>query len=379
MKIALNGALASHIHSGVETSIVNLARSLAKWGKEDYVFFTPPRFSAPDPAAEHFRTVRSSLPLHRRPLRILWEHLAFPVLARRENADLIHAPAYIAPLFTSLPVVLTVYDLMALEQARYCRWGNTAHYNLLLPRSISKAAGVIVPSEDTRRSILTHFGLDPRKVRVIRPGVKKIFRKFHDTEAFESVQRKYGLNGDFILFVGRLEPKKNIIGLLRAAYLLKKEGKLTFSVVIAGIQGWGCGEIFRAARQLALGEDVIFTGFVPDNDLACLYNMAKMLVMPSFHEGFGLPIAEAMACGLPVVCTDRGAAPETAGGAAVTVPPDRPGELAEAIRRVAEDGRLRAKLSEEGTAGAESLTWRRAASETEAFYGETLKGWNETG
>lgn len=370
MKIAVNGMLLSRRSSGVEVSILNLARALSRFGSEDYLFYVPARFPERKPEGTHFRTIKTGVPAHFRPARILWEQFVLPEIISRERVDLLHAPGYIAPLRANVPVVITLYDIIALLFPGWCKVSNYLHYRIFLPLSVKKAAGIIVPSDFTGRDVVKRFPVAENKVRVIHLGVNSDFRVIRDDDRFSLLRKKYDLGEKFILFVGKQEPKKNLVRLVEAFHGLRSQGSIRHKLVVAGEKGWQCSPIFRRIRELGLQAEVVFTGFIPPEELPYMYNMADLFVFPSLYEGFGLPPLEAMACGVPVVCSNRGAIPEVVGDAALLFNPlDIPG-MAGAMKEAITNHQVRRDLVNKGMERAKLFSWQKTAEATEHFYRE---------
>lgn len=378
MKIALNAMLLRPPFSGVERSIEHLARNLAVTAGEDIHCFVPRTYPGPDIEGIRFRMRRTVLPTRFRPVRLLWEHAILPRLLRREGFDLLHAPGYIAPLTPDVPVVVTLYDVMALRFPQWCKPANRFHYRHLLPRSACGAHGIIVPSRATRNDVLNLLPVSEARLRVIPLGIDEQFQPVRDPARLEQVRQALGLTPPFILFSGGHEPKKNLPGLLRALHRLEADGALRHTLVVVGGKGWPDHAARRVLRDHELSRRVCFTGFVSDRDLVALYTMADLFVFPSLYEGFGLPPLEAMACRTPVVCSNRGALPEVVGDAAVQVDPEAPHALADAIARALRDPGLRADLVKKGTQRAQHFSWPRTARATEAFYREVIHGEGRT-
>ena len=370
MRIVFDGMLLRGRFSGVEVCICELARGLARFGRHRHSVYVPPTFPGGVPESPRFAVRRSRLPTQYRPVRIFWQQCLLPSAASREEAAVIHSPGYIAPLAARTPVVLTVYDLIALRHPEWCTAANRLHFRIMLPPSVRKAARVIVPSDATRRELVGVLGCAESKIRVVRPGIREEFAPIRDQGQRETVKRRYGLPAAYILFVGNLEPKKNIGGLVRAFHALKTGGRAEQKLVIAGRLGWKYREIFEAVRRCGLEGEVLFPGFIRAGDLACLYSMADVFVFPSLYEGFGLPPLEAMACGTPVIVSDRGALPEAAGDAALRVDPADAARLAGAMREVLGTAGLRDDLIRKGIERSREFSWRQAAEETERVYEE---------
>ncbi len=373
MKIAINGMLLNRHFCGVEISIYDLANALAYSGNEEYVFYVPTRFRAQIPKREHFRTVQTLVPAHLRPLRILWEHMILPGRLKRDRVDVLHAPGYIAPIKTSVPVVLTVYDIIALLRPELCKPSNRLYYGLMLQRSVKRADHIVVPSISTRNDLVKHLNAGEKKISVVNLGIKNRFSILHNAEKLTAARNKYGLTGKIILCVSRHEPKKNLVRLVEAYHSLKKNVAIPHQLVLAGEKDWGHQDVADKTRELGLEKEVVFTGFVPPEDLLCLYNIANLFVFPSLAEGFGLPPLEAMACGTPVICSNVGSLAEIAGTAAVLVDPMDVNDIARAIKDVLEQAPLRSSLIDEGFKQARRFSWQRAVGEMEKIYRETAE------
>lgn len=233
--------------------------------------------------------------------------------------------------------------------------------------SAKRASAIIADSESTRRDILRVVPIAPQKITAVPLGVSNVFKPMRTPGAFEEIRRRYQLPARIILCVGELQARKNLPTLIRAYGRLVQQG-LTHSLVIAGRKGWMYDELFQAVQSLNLTDRVIFTGYVPEQDLPLLYNVADVFVYPSLYEGFGLPVLEAMACGIPVVTTNVSSMPEITGDAGVLVDPYDVDSMADAIRRVVVDREIHAELECKGLERARMFSWERTAKETVAVY-----------
>jgi len=229
---------------------------------------------------------------------------------------------------------------------------------------------VITDSQVSRADIVHYLKVSPDKVTVIYPGVSSTCHPMPAAEAAE-VGRRHGLPASYLLYLGSVEKRKNVHGLLRAYALLRQRGE-SRPLVVAGIQRSNASGLPRLVQELDLQGHVLFAGYVPDADLPAVYSGADLFVFPSLYEGFGLPPLEAMACGTPVVCSDAGSLPEVVGDAAVMVDPKDTEALAEAMYRVLADRELREELRQKGLARARQFTWEKAARETVAVYRKVL-------
>jgi alpha-1,3-rhamnosyl/mannosyltransferase len=318
------------------------------------------------------------LPRHVAPARCdaasysLWELVAVRRAIARVAPDVFHAPHYVVPLAPPRATVVTIHDLMHLARPEHRSLAKRAYATVMMRRAVASAARVLVPSETTRRELVAFDGRAGAKTRVVPNGVDRLFRTPPPDAERARVKSAYALRDAYVLFTGNDKPHKNLGGLL-AAFALLAENGVGLDLVLAG------GAASRAKERLSLLETngllsrVHDLGVVPDADLAPLIAEARAVVLPSLAEGFGLPVVEAQTLGTPVVCSDRGALPEVANGAALLVDPTDAGALAEAMRRAATDEALRRALVEKGRANAARFTWAEAAARTAAVYREVVE------
>jgi len=307
--------------------------------------------------------------LQARKLGLRIEHLAGP-------ADVIHLPEPLAPLPTTKPLVVTAHDLMYLHAPQYLepRWTERL---LQGTRALAEKATLwIAVSEHTREDLIRHFGVPRGRTVVIPHGLDERFR-FAATAPAPLSPSLRGLlpqNKGFFLFVGSVEPKKNLPTLLRAFAKALDQGGLSQDLVVAGRAGWQAEEIHEVLRQHPLlQERVHFTGFVAHEDLPSLVAAARALVLPSRYEGFGMPVIEAMAAGTPVLCSNRAALPEVAGGAAVLFEPDDVEGLASLLQHIDSDDTACENLRRLGIEHARHFSWPRCANETMAAYRRAIE------
>jgi glycosyltransferase involved in cell wall biosynthesis len=374
MRITIDGMIVDRCVSGIEAAIYGLAQALARYGTQEYRFFMRQGGRQPDVEAPHFHTCRFRLPGRARAWRVMWVQSMLPVYARRAQADFLHAAGSIAPRLAGVPVITTVYDLVALRFPQYCRAGTVLNSRLQLPASIRRAAAIITPSAATRNDLVDLFPEAGAKTCVIPLAVGHQFTPCVDEEKLAAVRRKYDLPREFILFLGRIEPRKNVGGILRAYRRLLDDGHTSHGLVIAGSRGWDSREVHRLIGQLDLRGRVRFAGYIAAEDAPALYSAAAVFVFPSFYEGFGLPPLEAMACGTPVVASARGSLGGLTGGAAVNVEPEDTDSIAAGLQAVISDPAYAEQLVRRGFARAASYSWEDTAKMTEAFYCD-VKGW----
>jgi glycosyltransferase involved in cell wall biosynthesis len=289
-------------------------------------------------------------------------HILLPLESRKKGVQVLFCPSYLSPLLPPCPVVAVLYDMSFKRYPRTMDRLYLHYLAALLPLTARRASLLIAISEFAKREIHEHLHIPPDKIRVVPLAAAEHFQVIKDEGKTAAFRAKYNLSRPFLLFVGTLEPRKNIPALLRAFSLLKKDGVGDHQLVLCGPQGRSCGDIFRGIRELGLEKEVLYLGYLPEAELPLLYNAARMLVFPSLYEGFGLPVLEAMACGCPVVTSSTSALPETAGGAALFVDPQDPTALARAAADLALDGNLRLEMVRRGLERARMFSWERTAA-----------------
>ncbi|MCS7287390.1 MAG: glycosyltransferase family 1 protein [Anaerolineae bacterium] len=285
------------------------------------------------------------------------------------GVDLFHATEHLLPRFSRIKTVFTLHDLIFLFHPETHKPMNRWFLTLMMPRFLRAADAVITVSECTKKDAMRFYNIPEEKITVIYEGVSPRFHPV-SSEIVGAVRLKYGLPERFILYVGTIEPRKNLIALLEALHYLLTTYHL--QLVIVGKKGWLYEGFFRRLRELGLEERVHFTGYVPDEDLPALYSAADLFVFPSLYEGFGLPVLEAMACGVPVICSNTSSLPEVAGDAALLVDPTDVQALAKAIERALTDETLRAMLRAKGLERARMFTWEKTAQKTLEVYRRVL-------
>jgi glycosyltransferase involved in cell wall biosynthesis len=361
MKIGINGRFLSAPRiTGVERVAHEVVGALLQQGEDEYVIYVDRGAQAP-PAGATTVAVRMG---RRRWQRHLWEQVLLPGHARQ--VDLLFNPCNTAPLLVENQVVV-IYDTTFLPEYGWHRAAFSAYYGWLLPRLVRRVRGVITGSEYTKREIVARLGAPAERVRVIPNGVSPMFRPVDRAAA----RVRHGLPSDYFLFVGSLEPRKNLVTLLQAVRTLRERRMLgETKLVIVGCQGGNFKDAGLADDLAALQEAVLALGYVPDADLAGVYSGARALVFPSLYEGFGLPALEAMACGTPVVASNTTALPEVVGAAGLLVEPTDPLALADAMAKLCDNTSLRAQLSAAGLAQAARFDWETTARRTRAFLKE---------
>ncbi|MBN1978913.1 MAG: glycosyltransferase family 4 protein [Anaerolineae bacterium] len=264
--------------------------------------------------------------------------------------------------------VVTIYDLTALLFPEHHTPGTRELQARKWRFAREKADVVIAISEATKRDIVAHLGIPPRRIHVVRGGVGPAFRPIGSRQALEQALAPLRLApGEYMLYVGTIEPRKNLERLVEAYHQVRNLTPAP-KLVLAGARGWKCEGVFERVEALGLKDEVVFLGQVPDSILPALYNGAVAFAYPSLYEGFGLPPLEAMACGVPVIASDTSSLPEVVGDAGVLVDPDDTGALADALAALLSDDEKRAELSARGLARASAFSWEQTAFKTLEVY-----------
>ncbi len=373
MHIALDAQLihtgASFRSAGVSAYSLNLLRAL---GEARLAGTTPHTFrayvSAPGLALPGVELVQSHLPLERPAARIAWEQARFPF--ELGAASLVHGLVNVLPLAARVAGVVTVHDLAFLRTPQALPRAKRAYLAALCRASVARAAHVIAVSTQTADDLMALFGAPARKITVVPNGVGAEFGLARPAEVAR-VRAARALPARYLLFVGTLEPRKNLVTLVRAYAHWRAQAAPAdrdVMLVVAGGKGWFYDKIFAQVQALGLEEVVHFTGYVAAEELPGLYQAALGFVYPSLLEGFGLPVLEAMACGTPVVTSRAPSLTEVAGDAALCVEAADEAALAAALALLVTQEALRAELRQRGLARAAAYSWQRTAAETIRVY-----------
>jgi glycosyltransferase involved in cell wall biosynthesis len=308
---------------------------------------------------------RRVLRVNERWTNILWHRLQVPIPADWLTGpiDLFHSPDFVMPPVQAARSILTVHDLAFLLYPECADARLRAYLEKVVPRSAMRADYVVADSENTRNDVICLLGVPPERVTVVPGGVDPVFQPVTDPERLAALRHTIGIDETtpYILFIGVIEPRKNLMGLIEAFDILKSRRSLPHKLVVAGRRGWlSDGTMDRADRSL-YRSDIIFPGFIPDGELPTLYSAAEAFAFPSHYEGFGLPVLEAMACGTPVVASRASSLPEIVGDAGMQVDPNDPERLASALELLALNPEMRADFSARGQERAKLFSWEAAA------------------
>jgi glycosyltransferase involved in cell wall biosynthesis len=296
--------------------------------------------------------------------------IGFALESRAEKLDVFHAQ-YLLPHHLSCRTVLTVHDVLFERYPELFTKLDLYRNKIGIPWSCRRANHIITVSESSKRDLIEIYGLDPSRITVTYHGPDDSYHSLDQEEAREYLRRRYGLDGEFILYVGTIQPRKNVPRLVSAFAELKRKRRIPHKLVIVGPKAWLATEAFRAIENQSNG-DVVVTGYVPQEDLAYFYNAATVFVYVPICEGFGLPVLEAFACGTPTITSRGSSLEEVAGGAAVLVDPLDVLAIASAIENVVSNSDLRARLRALGLARSSHFSCREMAVRTQAVYRQVM-------
>jgi glycosyltransferase involved in cell wall biosynthesis len=330
--------------------------------------------AARDAAPPNLLFSGSLLPTERAPVRIAWEQAAMPLWARRERLDLVHCPVNVLPLLSRVPSVLTIHDLIFMRYPQGYKPAKRLYLTMMTRLSVRRARRVIAVSEATRADVLHYLKVKPGRVLTVYNGVGEEFIPIEDAKVAQ-FKREQGLTGRVLLFVGTLEPRKNVETAIRAFSLFANDPEMRdVTFAIGGSKGWYYDTIFAEAERTGLAAEgrVRFLGRVGEAELPLWYNVATAVVYPSRYEGFGLPALEAMRCGTPAITSTAEALREVVGDAGLLVDPNDVEGWASAMRTLLEDDTQARALGKRGRTRAARFNWDACARETLEVYRSVL-------
>lgn len=371
LKIGINGRFLVAKRTGVQRAAYNLVRALLSLDRlNEYVLFTGnEEVGKSDWDYPNVKVVGANLRSSESLRNHIWEQFELPRLARAEKIDILHSPANIAPLFYRGKSIVHIHDLCFVVNPQWYSFSFRTVYNYLIPKIAKRATRVITNSNNSKNDLLQFFGISAEKISLVYWAVDDSFlpKTSQNNQQARSEEKE-----DYILYVGSLEPRKNISLLLDAYEILRGSipGIKTKLVLIGGES-----PLFASARIKVknFAEDIVFKGFVTDQELRDYYRKAKVVAYPSLYEGFGLPPLEAMASGTPVVSTRTSSIPEVVGDAAILVSPHDADELASALRSVLTDQQLSSQLIQNGYRQVKAFTWSRVAKSVLGIYEQLAK------
>jgi glycosyltransferase involved in cell wall biosynthesis len=361
MRIGVDARLVDYTTGGIARYTVQLLDGMAgQLADRETVAIrsTRSRVAAPETLATE--TIYARTPPHHR-----WERFVLSWELRNADLDVLHSPDFIPPRRGAWRSVITVHDLAFLRMPGLLTGASRRYYGSIR-RAVTEADAIIAVSQATADDLIHLAGARPEKIHLVYEAPDPTLSPMTKPDAATAVETRFGITGPYVLFVGTLEPRKNIPALVEAFGQLRKD--FPVRLVLAGRNGWLSEEIFASVKRQAEPDGVVFIEDFDASDLRSLYSGAEVLALPSLYEGFGLPAVEAMACGTPVFATTTGALPEVVGDAGVLIRPDDPVDIAQGLGWVLGNLQFREALVQKGLARAATFSWERAARETLAVY-----------
>ena len=370
-KIGIDARMYGYAQTGIGNYIRHLLKYIFELDKENnYVIFLLPEeydnFELPN---ERIRKIKVSAKWYG------WkEQILFPIELYKENLDLMHFTHFNSPVLYFKKSIVTIHDVTP-----YFFPGHKMKsvirkigFRTVFFSSVKKASKVIAVSENTKSDIVKHFKIKENKIKVIYEGADSQFKIINNNQKITEIKKKYNITKPFIFYTGVWRNHKNLVGLVKAFDILKNKYKLNYQLVLGGKEDPYYPEVRKTWEKLGLEKKIIRTGFIKQEELPLFYNAAEIFVIPSFYEGFGLIGLEAMACGTPVVSSNKTSLPEVLGDAAIYFNPNNPEEMAEKMKLVLTDKKLYNELREKGFRQIRKYSWERMGRETMEIYGKIL-------
>lgn len=373
MRIGIDATALPPQPVGAGNYIIQLIRSLA--GMEavhEFIIFAQPigqdLIDLPDKNAVEWVIVdeRSS------GSRLIWEQLFLPNLVHKAGLNLLHSLHYTRPVRLPCKSVVTFHDMTIFLYPELHTLARRLYFPRMMKFSAGRADELITVSDSTRDDLIRILNIDPLKVTTTHLGVNPGYKIIDDGDKKKRISEKYSLPENFILYVGLVEPRKNLPVLIES-YRRLIENELDYELVIVGRYGWMYEEVLEQVRQLNLEHTVRFLGYVPQEDLPLVYNLASLFVYPTIYEGFGLPALEAMACGVPVITSDVSSLPEIVDGAGLLIPVNDSSALFETMVKVLTDEEMRKDLIRKGPQRAAEFSWSKTAQLTLQVYQKAMQ------
>jgi len=373
MRIGIDGLPLTEVLTGIGHYTLELARHLALASEAEEIEIVSPRaflssLNSRQEQSSNLRFVRSRVS----PLTRHWWSIGLPRYIRSNSIDLFHGTNFEVPLRKVCPTVLTIHDLSMLLHPETHEARRVRRARRRLPLMARAATMIVTPTESVRQEVHEHLQIPRDRIAAVPEAARSCFRRL---EAKQAVQTRYrlGIQEEFLLFVGTVEPRKNLNTLVRAFVEVLRVRERPLQLVIAGREGWLVDGLFIDLKRSPAVRNILFTGYLDDEDLCALYSSCAVFVYPTLYEGFGLPPLEAMACGAPVIASRIPSIEEVVGPAARLVSPESVAELTEAILELLSSEGTREKLSAAGTRCAAEFSWTRTARLTRVVYAKAME------
>jgi glycosyltransferase involved in cell wall biosynthesis len=308
----------------------------------------------------------------------IWEQLILPIAIKKYTLDVLHCTSNTAPLFLSVPLVLTLHDIIYLENidltqgTAYQKFGNL-YRKLIVPMVAKKARKIITVSHFENQRIVNYFDFEPALVQTVYNAAPAYFTRITDASQLAATQKKYTLPDQFIFFLGNTDPKKNVKGVIQALSILKAAGKLPCKLLMLDINRAYLKNLANEIGDPTILDEIIFTGYVSNEELPNIYSLATLFLYPSVRESFGIPLVEAMCCEVPIITSNTSSMPEIVGDAALLCDPNKAETIAQAISELWGNAKLQMELKIKGKQRGKIFSWNQNASETVAIYQSIVK------
>ncbi len=364
MRIAINTLGPSKLKAGVGNYVYELVRNLAQIDKNNEYFIIANTDNATlfQMQQKNVHVIHAPRFTTHKNLRIIWEQVGIPLICWQHHIDILHSPGFVAPLFLPCKSVVTIHDMTFFSHPRMHEISKLLYYWLFIPLSAWLANAISADSENTRKETIRYLRIAPKKIKTIHLAANPLCKPVAKTKAKQHLAKTHNIHHSFILFVGTLEPRKNIAGLIDSY----ARANPTQQLAIVGGKGWQYNSLFQKVKELGIENKVVFTGYVPDTDLSYFYSAADLFVYPSFYEGFGIPPLEALQCGCPVLTSNVSSIPEVVGDAAILIDPTK--DFSSAITSLLADERKQTELRTKGFLQAKKFSWKTCAQQTLTLY-----------
>ncbi|MCP4268627.1 MAG: glycosyltransferase family 4 protein [Candidatus Brocadiaceae bacterium] len=375
MRIGLNVSTICDVHTGVGRYTFNLCRSILEADSRNYYYYTSNSMGNTANSAARDVSIGALQDKPRRVTqnnmrRVLWEQVILPFSSRKDRLDLFHYTDHALSLLPrTCPTILTVHDIAFVRFPNLFNKSRQMYKKYIFERSIKRANLIIAPSNSTKKDILHYYGIKEERIKVVSNGIES---RFHPIGNVEEYRRRNKLPSKMILNVGTLEPRKNIVTLIKAFKKLSGKGLKEYRLVVAGSKGWLYKQILEEIENSDVSSSILYLDVVNDKNLPELYNCADIFVYPSLYEGFGLPPLEAMACGIPVITSNTSSLPEVVGDAGIMVDPTDVNSLSDAMCKVLKDKELRLRMRNMGLERSKLFSWNNTAKKILKIYDEVL-------
>jgi glycosyltransferase involved in cell wall biosynthesis len=372
MRIALDGLPLTETLTGVGHYTLELVTHLANSFEDDEFIVVSPRpflrsIDKKTNRCRNLRFIRSTV----NPITRYWWSIGLPRYIRKNEIDLFHGTNFEVPLGVACPRVLTIHDLSHLLHPETFETRIVRRSRRRLPLMARAATMIVTPTEAVRGEVHEYLGIPLARLAAV-PEASRAGVAFVEEEKSWPIRQRFGIADNFLLYVGTIEPRKNLLTLVRAFEQVRSRRPSSLQLVLAGRKGWMVDDLFRYLKQSSGAGDVIFTGYVTDNELSALYSSCSLFVYPSLYEGFGLPPLEAMVCGAPVIASRIPSLSEVVGSAARLVTPNSVEELTAAIVELLDDVQQRQELSVAGKRRVAQFSWANTAREVHKVYEQAI-------